>query len=319
MQLYSEIFIENLIIGVQVGSGVVISGILTKFIPLYEFPFYNRAAEVGVFNNIQNEYVNKGSISCSILDFTANFIYRGAFQGVKWLPNLWIQNQAKEYFSASPAKAFLIPLTGMIPFFTIGAVEAIMVKDKTSKLIFTFTSAAILATIPSFYGVEETIKTKVGAIHLSPQDTYLAQEGLIISYLLMDIFHLCKIPGMLKSVVDLPKLTVSVLIINEAYNSITLSDSANNILTEAMKIVAFSLAKAVAVTSVQIVSDLVITTPMVVCASYASIVTMMLYEGYNLTINNEVALHDALYTSITEIAEISAVPVMMMGINYLAS
>lgn len=311
MVLYSNIFLENLNVGKDVVYGVIVSCAITKFMPLNYSPFGNRALEVGAYNIIQHDYYSKTPLSNlgSIVD---NFIYRGAFQGVKWFPNRHIQNKANEYFHENPLKAFLVPLSGMTPFFTIGAVESILIKDPMMKICFSTISSTLLSSIPFRYPVE-TEKTSHGAVYLSAQSTLEAQAGLIASFAILDLAHIAGITEKLPKIISLPQLTIASIIIPEVYNlatneNATLTNSLVNISNEAMRIAAFSLAKAIAVTTVTFASH----NPIV--AALAS--GVILYEGYN--IYNEVIyegkdLGESIYDGSTEIISLAAI----VGMDYI--
>lgn len=255
MPNYIKIFKDNLLLGANIGQAVIVSCILTKPLILYKYPLANRVLEVGLYNLIQNEYFSPIPFS-NFNNYIDNSAYKGTFQSVKWLPNLWIQNYVKEEIPNYNflLKAFIIPLCGMTPFFTIGAIEDKIIKDHTNKIVFTLSSAAILATIPAFYSVMQTIKTNNGAILLSHQDSLLTQVGLVGSYFFMDLAHILKIPETFKNVISLPSLTIVSMAINEGYNlatspNLTIADSANNIAFDLMRIGAFSAAKAIGVTA----------------------------------------------------------------------
>lgn len=208
MTNYHKIFFDNLLFGAKIGQAVIVSCIITKNIPLNQFPFYNRFLEVGFYNIIQHEYFSSIPLS-NFKDPINNSIYKGTFQSVKWLPNLWTQNYVKEIIPSYLPKSLLIPLSGMTPFFTIGAIEAEIIKNPTTKIVITNSLAAAFAIIPSFYSVEETIKTSNGAILLTPKDSVLTQAGLIASYLFMDLAHILKIPKTFENMVSLPTLTIT--------------------------------------------------------------------------------------------------------------
>lgn len=250
---YLDLTIKNLILGANTGSGVIVSCALTKFIPLSDSPILNRIFEVGSYNIIQDDYYAPIPLS-NLNSKIDNSLYRGGFQSVKWLPNLHIQNEAKEYFHQHPLKAFLIPSSGMIPFFTIGALEAIVLTSPQAKLTFTIVSSLTLLSVPFIYPTETT-KTSYGGVTLSFQDTFLAQTGLVVSFFAMDLAHYSGIAGKLSKKINLPALTAITILTNEAHKlyineTKTLNESFNNILNEGMKIAAFSIAKATAVVGV---------------------------------------------------------------------
>ena len=308
---YSEVFLKNLNVGKDVVYGVIISCAMTKFMPLHYSPFGNRALEVGAYNIIQHDYYAPTQLSDfeSLVD---NFIYRGIFQGNKWIPNRHIQNYANEYFHGNQLKPFLVPLAGMTPFFMIGDVESIIVKDPMMKIYFFTTSATLLASIPFIYPVE-TEKTSNGAVYLSSQSTLEAQAGLIASFAILDLAHVAGITNQLPKIISLPQLTLLSIIVPEVYNLATnenasLTNSLNNLSNEAMKIAAFSLAKAIAVTTVTFVYYNPITA--------AAVSGIILYEGYN--IYNEVIyegkeLETAIYDSSMEVVSIA----VTLGIDYV--
>ncbi|MEK6733893.1 MAG: hypothetical protein AABY27_02165 [Pseudomonadota bacterium] len=254
---YYSIFYKNLGVGFNIGKVTIISGIITKPLLVYKYPFLNRMFEIGVFNILQNDYFSPIPISTA-KNFVDNSIYRGIFQGVKWFPNFWIQNQVKENFKDSDLKSFYIPLTGMVAFFTIGGVEAVY-KDKQSKLIFNFLAASLIVNDYILQSVNETIKKSNGEIYLSKNDCFAAAGGLIASFLLLDIAHLFKATDELPKFVSLNQLT-AVTMLGEAgftiynqvnHNNVTLYDASKTALwqsaEELMKIGAFTLAKATGV------------------------------------------------------------------------
>lgn len=253
---YQALTQTNLILGARTACGVIISCVLTKFVPLYPNVFLNRASEVGSYNIIQDDYYSEISQS-SWQGLSDNFYYRGIFQSVKWLPNLHIQNKAKEIFVNNTHKAFLIPVSGMTPFFTIGAIEAIICKTESQKLLFTSVSVSILVALPYINNRVITEKTETGGVYLSCADTINAQIGLIGSFFIMDLAHQYGISKKISHYINLPTLTTLAIASNEAYNfwtdeNYTIDKSIQNISNEMMRIAAFSVAKAVAVVGVTI-------------------------------------------------------------------
>ena len=311
MVLYREVFFENLVVGGKVACGVIVSSVVNKFIHLHNFPFWNRAFEVGVYNIIQSDYYSFIPLS----DFGSpvnNFIYRGIFQSAKWLPNRHIQNYANKYLHGNPFKAFLVPLSGMTPFFMIGAIESI-IKDQKTKLCLFSAKVILLSLIPFIYSVE-TIKTSDGAVYLSAPSTLEALAGLIASFAINDLAHITGITNQLPKIISLGHLTGLSIIVPEIYNLATdqnaVSDSLNNLENQAMMIAGFSLAKAVAVTT----TNFAYYNPMVAVASGI----ILLYEGYN--IYNDVVfegkeLEIAIYDSSMDLLPIA----INLGVDYVSS
>lgn len=300
MTNYFTLALDNIQLGAKTGCGVVISSILTRFIPLYASVFSNRAIEVGSYNIIQDDYYADISES-SWKQYTDNFVYKGIFQSVKWLPNLYIQNKAKELFINNTAKAFLVPLSGMIPFFTIGAIEAITLKTETQKIAFSVVSSGLFISMPYISNQYVTEKTNAGGLYLSQIDTVNAQLGLISSFFVMDLAHKFGVAKQISSYIDLPTLTAVTLFANEAYNFVTdeeytIWNSIQNILNEAMRVAAFSIAKSTAVVGVTLAYN----NPLTALA----VVGLLGYEGVSVYNNVVYEGKDFYETSCEAIGEV---------------
>jgi hypothetical protein len=256
MKSYLEIFEDNLTPGAKSGSSNLIGFLLAKKFPIFQHPFLNRLFEISAANIIQHNYINKISFSEK---YTESFFYHGVFQAVKWLPNFWVQNQVREILPDNPIKEFIVPCAGMTFAFAIVDIDS-RIADPKMKLLFTSTLATAFSIAPSLYELNETIKTQNNAVFLSPQDTWLTQMGLIGSYFTLYIAQKLEIADSLKSLVNLPILTTSIMIASEAVNlastpNLTLSNSTNTLLSGSMRIAGFSVAKAIAVTGIEFISN----------------------------------------------------------------
>ena len=295
MEKYLETLTNSLIPGAKSGASNLIGFLLAKKFPIFKHPFLNRLFEISAANIIQYNYINKISFSEK---YTENFLYHGIFQAVKWLPNFWVQNQVREILPTNPIKEFIVPCAGMTFAFAIIDIDS-RITDFKMKLLFTSTLAIAFSIGPSLYGVNETIKTQSNAVFLSSQDTWLTQMGLIGSYFTLYIAQKLEIADSLKSLVNLPILTTSIMVASEAVNLVndpnaTWSSSANALLSGTMRIAGFSVAKVIATNGIEFIYN-----NMDISAEIAA----SIYVAHSLYNENH-SLEDILYAPVNAVTSV---------------
>lgn len=253
-----NIFFNNIQVGYNTGIAVVISSKVTEKFSISEYPFTNRALDVGFCNWLGDEFISPLSFSNFENGLSDNFLYRGIVQSNKWHPNFYIQSLSRDNYEASIFKHFYVTSTGMIPFFAIGAIDS-AIRDPYIKLSVTLSTAAVITSFPYYENHNQTIVTEKKGIYFSPQYSHLAQLGLIASHALVDVTKILNINGYLKKYTSLPQLTAISYCVVEGYKLVyegqTISGIANNLFLDASKIAAFTLAKASGVTIVEIAKN----------------------------------------------------------------
>lgn len=185
---YIAMYQKNLLFGTQIGEASLIVSPLSTMFPLQTQPFYNRIADVGAYNIVQDQFYSP--INATL----PNIPYLGMLQTAKYLPNLLIQNSMREMLynkddciGLKAAKTFAITSAGMTVFFSIGAIENI-ITDLTYKTNFVYSIA--LGSIGYYaYSWMENSFTKTGAVNLSPISSITATIGLIGSFLAPYAIH----------------------------------------------------------------------------------------------------------------------------------
>ncbi len=255
----ANIFFNNIQVGYNTGIAAVIGSKITEQFPISQYPFTNRALDVGFCNWLGDEFISPFSFSSFEKGPSENFLYRGIVQSNKWHPNFYIQSLSKDNYKESTFKPFYVILTGMTTFFTIGAIDS-AISDPYTKLEFTLAASAAITSLPYYDNYNQTTISAKKAVYFSPQDSHFAQIGLIASHAFVDITKILHLNGYLKKYTTLPQLTAITYCVVEGYNLVyegqTISGIANNLFFDASRVAAFTLAKAVGVTLVEIAKNI---------------------------------------------------------------
>ncbi len=203
-QIFGDNFVYGWKIGTAtlISNSVVIYGFAEY--TLVQHSFVNRAIEIGIYNTIQQSFApfketNYTDISLGLNAYNAvnNPIYRGMAQSNKFLTNLWSQNELKSSYKDLASsfaneeqqliKGLFITSQGMTRFFMVGEIER-KITDPAYKLIYTGTLSVVNIGISSQLSIDGTseVNLKTGANLLNFKDTMGATVGLIVSFGILD-------------------------------------------------------------------------------------------------------------------------------------
>ena len=281
---YCQIFSNNLILGWKTATITVIANTLTPF-NIVLHPFLNRAIEVGIFHIIQTSYgpinpTNYYEISQNLNTRNAILtpIYQGVAQTNKYIPNIWGQNIIKNYFvnldsilSPNPLtliKGILTPLGGMTLFFITGEIEK-AITDPMSKFYYTGTLFVGITTIAyqNCISTDSHIDKITGAVLLNFQDTFRVSSGLVLSFAILDTA--IKTYELFENKIEeykeiftnnIKELSATKILTGTAFTIIATEfylGETKAALLHSGTLISFSLAKAIAVTGVEIAKDYV--------------------------------------------------------------